>query len=269
MSDAQSNAPKDDSGAFRAEGEQALRGQIAQLAGAHVAWLAERDELHERVSALITAGDKLLADLEAAGRWHDEAVEERNALRAELEAIRAAKLDADPNAAWLTEAHVLCAEYGIPPGNLATRIKALRNWLHNEEPTPRDEWPADAAYAVGHLAGKAWGLIPTEECGHCVKLITDELIALDDMRKAGPVAAAGPAEPQWQPIETAPAGTRVLLGPRHAPVVGEVQFAPEWQDEQGPFCCVVHYNGNILVAGYHCSEWHPLPTGPASTGGAR
>lgn len=69
--------------------------------------------------------------------------------------------------------------------------------------------------------------------------------------KAQPVA--------WQPLETAPDGVRVLLGPRNAPVVGIVKHMPDWADEQDPIAHVVHYNGNTLVSNYRCSEWMPLP----------
>lgn len=48
-----------------------------------------------------------------------------------IENIRAALAatpapEADPNAPWLTEAHMLCTEQGIPQGHIADRIKALR-----------------------------------------------------------------------------------------------------------------------------------------------
>ncbi|SAI59104.1 Uncharacterised protein [Bordetella ansorpii] len=61
---------------------------------------------------------------------------------------------------------------------------------------------------------------------------------------------------QWQPIETAPAGLRILLGPREAPVAGMVKHY-----EDGTCANVVHYNGSVLVADYHCTEWSPLPAG--------
>lgn len=32
----------------------------------------------------------------------------------------------DPNAPWLTEAHLLCNDAGIPPGHISFRLKALR-----------------------------------------------------------------------------------------------------------------------------------------------
>jgi hypothetical protein len=64
----------------------------------------------------------------------------------------------------------------------------------------------------------------------------------------------------WKPLSTAPEGVRVLLGPRNAPVVGIVRHMPEWADEQESVANVIHYNGNTLVAGYHCAEWHPLPS---------
>lgn len=71
-----------------------------------------------------------------------------------------------------------------------------------------------------------------------------------------PVAEA--KAPQWQPIETAPEGVRVLLGPRNAPVVGMVSQPVPWEDRGEPFCTVVHYNGNTLISDYHCSEWCAL-----------
>ncbi|CAB3784441.1 hypothetical protein [Pararobbsia alpina] len=41
--------------------------------------------------------------------------------------------------------------------------------------TPKDEWPEDADYALGHLAGLAFGNAPADEIGHCVQLIRDQL----------------------------------------------------------------------------------------------
>lgn len=75
----------------------------------------------------------------------------------------------------------------------------------------------------------------------------------------GAAAPAQEAEDGWMPIETAPDGERVLLGPRHAPVVGTVNHPMPWDERQEITVSVVHYNGNRLVAGYRCSEWHRLP----------
>lgn len=66
----------------------------------------------------------------------------------------------------------------------------------------------------------------------------------------------------WRPLSEAPDGARVLLGPRHAPVVGVVHQPLQWEAElTDPTCSVVHYNDTTLVAGYRCSEWHALPEG--------
>lgn len=87
--------------------------------------------------------------------------------------------------------------------------------------------------------------------------------ALEEMhdRLQNATRAAAPAQEAdgWMPIETAPDGERVLLGPRHAPVVGTVHQPEPWHEEQEPTATVVHYNGTTLVAGYRCSEWHRLP----------
>ena len=42
--------------------------------------------------------------------------------------------DADPNAPWMTEAHMLCTDHGIPQGNLTDRIRALRDKLKAPRP---------------------------------------------------------------------------------------------------------------------------------------
>ena len=40
--------------------------------------------------------------------------------------------DTDPNAPWLTLAHIICADAGIPPGPIIERLEVLSNKL--------DEW---------------------------------------------------------------------------------------------------------------------------------
>lgn len=41
--------------------------------------------------------------------------------------------DTDPNAQWLTEAHMLCTDHGIPQGHITGRIQALREKLSKGE----------------------------------------------------------------------------------------------------------------------------------------
>ena len=51
-----------------------------------------------------------------------------------LAALRAQpSQDADPNATWLSEAHMLCTDQGIAQGNITERIRALRDKL--EQPS--------------------------------------------------------------------------------------------------------------------------------------
>lgn len=90
-------------------------------------------------------------------------------------------------------------------------------------------------------------------------LVTADELRMIVRQALGAAAPAQEAEDGWMPIETAPEGERVLLGPRHAPVVGTVQQPKHWHEEQEPTATVVHYNGNVLVAGYRCSEWRRLP----------
>lgn len=70
--------------------------------------------------------------------------------------------EADPNAPWLTEAHMLCSDHGIPAGHITDRLRALRQKL--DQPSPahtRDELRAlieNYANAKADLA-----LHPTDE----------------------------------------------------------------------------------------------------------
>ena len=58
------------------------------------------------------------------------AVGHRDARHAAAErALQSAPSDGDPNALWLTAAHMLCTDNGIPQGNITARIEALREKL--------------------------------------------------------------------------------------------------------------------------------------------
>lgn len=48
-------------------------------------------------------------------------------------AVQPAADDKDSNAPWLTEAHMLCTDAGIPHGNIIERIKALREKLADDK----------------------------------------------------------------------------------------------------------------------------------------
>jgi hypothetical protein len=51
------------------------------------------------------------------------------------EPARAEQPDTDQNAPWLTLAHMICADAGIPPGHITDRLTALRERLSAEKPT--------------------------------------------------------------------------------------------------------------------------------------
>jgi len=56
-------------------------------------------------------------------------VNELLAARAAHQPAPAAPADADPNAPWLTAAHSLCSDHGIPVGHISKRLEALREAL--------------------------------------------------------------------------------------------------------------------------------------------
>lgn len=57
-----------------------------------------------------------LADIEAQNRVMWDVANDREARLAEV----------DANAPWLTQAHILCSDHGIPPGNISDRLSLLR-----------------------------------------------------------------------------------------------------------------------------------------------
>lgn len=72
--------------------------------------------------------DGVIADVEQGDGFDDVCL-------ATIKRVRAAMAQADevdPNAPWLSDAHALCADHGIPPGHIADRIKALREKLDME-----------------------------------------------------------------------------------------------------------------------------------------
>lgn len=127
------------------------------------------------------------------------------------------------------------------PGEMTA--EQLAEWGEHQVPARPDivPIPANADQAAGMaLVGEAW---LREHAPQRLKpKIESEITTL----------------PGWAPLQDAPLGRRVLLGPRHAPVVGVVT---EYETETGPerFCTLLHYNGNAFVSGYHADEWHPLP----------
>jgi hypothetical protein len=46
-----------------------------------------------------------------------------------LEAAEARIAELDANAPWLSAAHILCADYGVPPGHISDRLEGLRDKL--------------------------------------------------------------------------------------------------------------------------------------------
>jgi len=56
-------------------------------------------------------------------------------LVAALAALQPQPSDQDPNAPWLSSAHILCTEHGIPQGEITERIDALRDKLSSPPST--------------------------------------------------------------------------------------------------------------------------------------
>jgi hypothetical protein len=50
----------------------------------------------------------------------------------EAKVLKKQATEADPNAPWLTEAHMLCSDNGIQHGNITERIRALRDKLEKQ-----------------------------------------------------------------------------------------------------------------------------------------
>jgi hypothetical protein len=93
-----------------------------------VGWTAYYDPegLHGDGASRADALEDLLEQTDEAWR---KALDEKDALR---RSISDSVKEADANAPWMTEAHMLCSDHGIPHGLLTERIRALRRQLEDE-----------------------------------------------------------------------------------------------------------------------------------------
>lgn len=192
--------------------------------------------------------------LEAIAEAHEESLDEndfecRQILLAQIKSLRAALAQPDDKAqpveAWHGERKVTVYDDIVLRSwgpNIETQMSTAPRTLH--EVQAAFVWLYAATTADLESLQDSYGQLSAES----VKL---RAALAEPADKAQPVA--------WQPLETAPEGVRVLLGPRNAPVVGVVKHMPDWADEQDPIAHVVHYNGKTLVSNYRCSEWMPLP----------
>jgi hypothetical protein len=53
-------------------------------------------------------------------------------------AVQPQAQEADPNAPWLTKAHMLCTDHGVPQGNIEWRLDVLRE-LCPTQPQAQDK----------------------------------------------------------------------------------------------------------------------------------
>lgn len=125
-----------------------------------------------------------------------------------------------------------------------------------DEPPGGTRWPVLRAMARNYTAGKhTWDALDADACEQ----------AAEEIRHLRAALASAPVGLGWQPIKDAPQGVRVLLGPRHAPVVGIVKHYEDADSEEPAIVCnVVHYNGSVLVADYRTGEWAPLASAPVA-----
>lgn len=70
--------------------------------------------------------------------------------------------DSDQNAPWLTEAHMLCTDHGIAPGNITDRIKTLRDRLQADAKVP-PEYVLVPVEPTPDMARAGWQLLPSDK----------------------------------------------------------------------------------------------------------
>lgn len=78
-----------------------------------------------------------------------------------------ARKDADANAPWLSAAHALCTDMGVPQGNISERIEALREvvmearkdaeWLANNTDHPHFPYLRDGRWHIVYEISSAGG----------------------------------------------------------------------------------------------------------------
>lgn len=90
---------------------------------------------------------------------HCEAV----AFAAEIRRLKAApdnQQDADPNAPWLSLAHMICTDSGIPPGHITSRLEALRGKLDGPNDAAMLDWLEKSTRSFcGNYSGSGFRMI--------------------------------------------------------------------------------------------------------------
>lgn len=110
--------------------------------------------------------------------------------------------DADPNAPWLTEAHMLCTDQGVPQCNITDRIRALRDKLeqpsqaHYEEQPDGTVIPVDPSEMQPSQAGE---LLDYEQKAEIVSnWFSDEDMQSRAMQMLGYIEQAINAKESWK-----------------------------------------------------------------------
>lgn len=131
---------------------------------------------------------KALHDVERA-LYRLEVLENRHAV-----ALLAA---ADPCAPWLSEAHSLCADHGIPPGNITERLRALRELM--EQPAATVAGLTLTDQAADHIAAHAMDRVAAaqglEHAMHLNADITTNAALRRELIRAGAAAAQAAPTP--------------------------------------------------------------------------
>jgi hypothetical protein len=90
---------------------------------------------------------------------HCEAV----AFKAEISRLKAETdncPDGDPNAPWLSLAHMICSDAGIPPGHITTRLEALREKLDAPSDAAMLDWLEKSTISFcGNYSGTGFRMI--------------------------------------------------------------------------------------------------------------
>lgn len=106
--------------------------------------------------ALLRARLAQMEEEQAASRTVDAYLERKLA-------EKAAQLAALENAEWLTIAHGICADFGIPPGHILHRMRELKGRLDGVDDRITDQQIIDLAVAAGYGIIHARETPPTYE----------------------------------------------------------------------------------------------------------
>ena len=121
-------------GAYLRQAADALEAQAQEIAEWREIAMSNKDNL-TRICNQLAEAEALLETVAplAYAHWKRAHCDSVSPVMGAIEPIMGNVSEADANAPWLTQAHMICTDHGIPQGNISDRLEMLVGYLAEAE----------------------------------------------------------------------------------------------------------------------------------------